>query len=45
VNPRPKAVRVHVTGIELGGRKDLLTGRTQRGDRLTLPPHGILLLQ
>lgn len=45
VNPRPRAVRFNVTGIEVGGRRDLLTSKTQRGNRVTLPAYGVLVLQ
>ena len=45
VNPRPRAVRFNVTGIEVGGRRDLLTSKTQRGNRVTLSAYGVLVLQ
>lgn len=45
VNPRPREVRARVTGIEVGGAQDLLSGRTQRGNRVTLPPYGAMVLR
>ena len=45
VNPRARDVRVAVTGFEVNGARDLLTGRTLRGDSLTLPAYGALVLE
>jgi len=45
VNARPRAVAVTVTGSEVEGAQDLLSGRRQRSNRLTLPPHGVLILK
>lgn len=45
VNPRPTPVRFSVTSIEVDGRRDLLTSRKQRGNRVTLPAYGFLVLQ
>lgn len=45
VNPRPTPVRFTVTSIELDGWRDLLTSRKQRGNRVTLPAYGFLVLQ
>ena len=44
VNPRPRAVRVSVTGFAVSGARDLLFGRIQRGDTVALPAHGALVL-
>jgi glycosidase len=45
VNPRGRVVRVKVTGIEVKGRKDLLSGRSMGGNRLVLKPYEALVLQ
>ena len=44
VNPRARAARVSVTGFAVNGARDLLSSRIQRGDRVTLPAHGALVL-
>jgi glycosyl hydrolase family 42 (putative beta-galactosidase) len=44
VNARPRTVRVGVTGFMVDGARDLLTNRAQRGDTVTLPPYGVLVL-
>jgi glycosidase len=44
VNPRPRAVRVSVTGFDVDRARDLLSNRVQRGDTITLPAHGALVL-
>jgi glycosidase len=45
VNPRPRTVRVKVTGIEVNGARDLLSAYRQRGDRVTLPAYGAMVLR
>jgi glycosidase len=45
VNPRPREVRARLSGIEVSGARDLLSGRTQRGNRVTLPPYGAVVLR
>jgi hypothetical protein len=44
VNARPREVRVAVTGSAIDGSRDLLTDRVVRGDTLTLPPHGAMVV-
>ncbi len=44
VNPRPRALRVSVTSFAVDRARDLLSGRVQRGDTVTLLPHGALVL-
>jgi glycosidase len=44
VNARPRAMAVAVTGFEVDGARDLLSNRIQRGSRVTLPAHGVLVL-
>jgi len=44
VNPRPRAMRVRVTGFDVDRARDLLSNRVQRGDTITLPAHGALVL-
>ena len=44
VNARPRAMAVAVTGFEVDGSRDLLSTRIQRGGRVTLPAHGVLVL-
>ncbi len=44
VNPRPREVRVTVTGIDLDRSRDLLSNRTQRGNTVTLPAYGAVVL-
>jgi glycosidase len=45
VNPRPRTVQVKVTGIEVNGARDLLSTHKQRGNRVTLPAYGAMVLQ
>ena len=44
VNARHREVRLTVTGFDVNGARDLLSNRTLRGDTLTLPAHGALVL-
>jgi glycosidase len=44
VNARDRAVRFAVDGFPVDGTTDLLTGATQRGDTVTLAPHGTRVL-
>ena len=44
VNPRSREIRVAVTDYDVTGARDLLTGRTLRGDTLTLPAYGAMVL-
>jgi glycosidase len=45
VNARSREVRAKVTGIEVNGARDLLSSRTQRGSRVTLPAYGAMVLR
>ncbi len=45
VNARPREVRFKVTGIEVNNARDLLSNRTQHGNRIRLPAHGTMLLR
>jgi len=45
VNVRPRVVRLGISGFAVDGTRDLLTtGRFQRGDRVTLPAYGAVVL-
>ncbi len=44
VNARPHGVRVMVTDADVGGTRDLLTGRAQSGDWVSLPAYGAVVL-
>ncbi|HYN23243.1 MAG TPA: hypothetical protein VE078_19950, partial [Thermoanaerobaculia bacterium] len=44
VNTRPRGVGLSVTGFEPNGARDLLSSRVQRGDTITLPAYGVLVL-
>ena len=44
VNTRSRAVQLGVTGFDLNRARDLLSGRVLRGDVLTLPAHGTMVL-
>ena len=44
VNARHRGVRVGVTGFTVDGARDLLTDRPLRGDTLSLPPYGAVVL-
>jgi hypothetical protein len=45
VNPRPREVRFAVTGVSMDGATDLLSSRKQRGDSVTLPAHGAMVVR
>ena len=45
VNARPHEVRVTVPGARLRGTRDLLSRRPVRGDTLTLPAYGAVVLE
>ncbi len=45
VNARAGAVRLTVTGFDVKGSRDLLTGRVERSDTLSLPAYGAVVLQ
>ena len=45
VNARPREIRFKVTGIEVNGAQDLLSSHTQRGNRVTLPAFGAMVLR
>jgi glycosidase len=44
VNAQPHGVRVMVTDVDVDGARDLLTGRTQYGDWVSLPAYGAVVL-
>jgi len=44
VNPRPRPVSFAVSDFTADGSHDLLTNRSQAGDRISLPAYGILVL-
>ena len=44
VNPRPREIRVGVTGFTVSRARDLLSNRVIRGDTVVLPPHGSVVL-
>lgn len=44
VNARPRGVAVAVTGFAVDGARDLLANRVQRGDTVTLPAYGAMVL-
>jgi len=44
VNPRPREIRVGVTGFAVSRARDLLSNRLLRGDTVVLPAHGALVL-
>jgi glycosidase len=44
VNPRPREIRVGVTGFTVNRARDLLSNRLLRGDTILLPPHGSVVL-
>lgn len=44
VNVRAREVRFTVTGARVAGTQDLLTGRGQATEEVTLPPYGALVL-
>jgi hypothetical protein len=45
VNARNHAVSVVVKGLDVNGARDLLTGRAQKGDTLSLPAYGAVVLE
>jgi glycosidase len=45
VNPRPRAVRVTVTGAAVDGARDLLSDDTHVGNRVLLPAYGVAVLR
>jgi glycosidase len=45
VNSRPRDARVAVTGFDVDGARDLLSGRTQKGDTVGLGPFGAVVLR
>ncbi len=44
VNARPRAVRFAVTGFDVDRARELLSDRTLRGDSVTLPAYGAVVL-
>ena len=44
VNARPRQIRVGVTGFAVNRARDLLSNRLLRGDTVSLPPHGAVVL-
>ena len=45
VNARSHAVRLTVTGFDVNGSRDLLSGRAERSDTLSLPAYGAVVLR
>jgi hypothetical protein len=45
VNPRPHEVAFTVTAFAVDGASDLLTNLPQRGDTVTLPAYGAIVLR
>jgi hypothetical protein len=45
VNARRRGVKVAVTGMKVGGARDLLSNRIQRSDTLALPAYGAMVLK
>lgn len=45
VNPRGRPVSATVTGAGIAGSRDLLADRPQPNNRVTLPPHGAMVLK
>jgi glycosidase len=45
VNPRPREVRLGLKGFPLDSARDLLANRMLRGDTLTLPAYGVVVLR
>lgn len=45
VNARPRPIRLSTPGLSTDGALDLLTGATQRGNTVSLPAHGALVLE
>ena len=44
VNPRPRTLKVSVTGFDLNHARNLLTNRVLRGESVTLTPHAAMVL-
>ena len=44
VNTRPRAIGFRVRGVDVDGARDLLSSFTQRGDSISLPSYGALVL-
>lgn len=45
VNARPRAAQFTVDGFSINGARDLLSQQIQRGDTVTLPPYGAVVLE
>jgi hypothetical protein len=45
VNARPRGVKVGVTGFKVAGARDLLSNSPQRGDTVSLPAYGAVVLK
>ena len=45
VNTRPRSAVVTVTGVAVDGARDLLTGRIQHGEKVTLPGYAAFVLR
>jgi glycosidase len=45
VNARNRPARFTVTGVDVGGARDLLTDRVQQGSTVGLPAYGVLVLE
>ena len=45
VNARGQGARLAVTGFDVAGARDLLTGRVMHGDTLALPGYGAVVLE
>jgi alpha-amylase len=45
VNARPRGVKVGVTGLKVAGARDLLSNNPQRGDTVSLPAFGAVVLK
>jgi glycosidase len=45
VNARGRSVKVAVTGMKVGGARDLLSNTVQQGDMLALPAYGAMVLK
>ncbi len=45
VNARPRGVKVTVSGFKAADARDLLSNRTQRGDTISLPAYGAVVLK
>ena len=45
IEERPSHLHFTVTGDNVGGLRDLLSGRTQSGNSVSLPAYGALILE